>query len=355
MIEYKSELKKILLLTEFDTLEAQLNSISKVISEKDLANFFIDSIYLKSVIQYMADEYWIQSQAAPAEVSFDRFVKKFFSAELKPLLFLHSFFSDSNIDGLHSAKKVLVQTEKILLNIIKTKSYPYQKTLLQISLQRMSEIFELEYQLNSPQKKKKDDSKISLYRSFDILDKVFELDYILNETPSADQKERLYEGAGLGVQSSYATTLIAMRYLNLGKGSQFIDLGSGYGRIGLVVGLMRPDIKFIGYEYVSERVEVANKASRNLQLDQHVRFITQDLSDPHFKIPAADTYYIFDSFTDETYATIMAQLQELTQQRKITVVTKGNAKNWIKSQFWSEPQEFNDGNLCLFRSKARLI
>lgn len=353
MIEYKSELQKILSLNELSGLENRLNSIAKFMSEKDLAHFFIDTVYLKNVIQHIVEDHWIQNKTSHVEINFERFIKSFFSAELKPLLFLHSFFLSSNIKALQSSLKTVLETEKLLVGIIKSKTYDFQKKLLQISLKQMSELYELEHQLNSETqfKKSEENAKLSLYRAFDVLDEIFELEYLRNEVPSIDQKERLYEGAGVGVQSSYATTLLALRYLNLGKGSKFIDLGSGYGRIGLVVGLMRPDIQFIGYEFVKERVDIANKASAQLQLNQHVHFVTQDLAHVNFKIPLADTYYIFDSFADASYAIIMEQLQEMTNQKRITIVTKGNAKLWMNKKYWFEPQEFNGGNLCFYRSR----
>lgn len=352
MIEYKSELQKILLLTEFDKLEAQLNSIFKFISEKDLAGFFIDSVYLKSVLQHVIDEHWIQTKNSGNELHFERFIKKFFNAELKPLLFLHAFFSDSSIEGMHVAVKALAHTEKTFLTFIKSKPYSFQKIFLQISLQRMSDLFEIEHQMSSIEKKNESDATLSLYRAFDVLDQIFGLDYLLDEKAGIDQKERLYEGAGVGVQSSYASILLALRYLNLAKGSHFTDLGSGYGRVGLVVGLMRPDIHFTGYEFVKDRVDIANTVATHLQLNKNVRFVSQDLANPDFKIPFAETFYIFDSFTDVTYALVMEQLQEMSQQKKIIVVTKGNSKLWMKNKFWSEPQEFSGGNLCFFRSRA---
>lgn len=355
MTEYKSELQKILLLENHDGLNDQLQVVCKNINEKELAYFFIDSIYLKCIIRYLIEDFWVQSKNSEAEISFDRFVKKFFNAELKPLLFLHSFFMDSSVEGLKIAEISLNLTETIVLDCIKTKAPSFQKTFLQISLQRMSELFELEYELNSNPNRKKEDTRISLYRTFDILDQVFGLDYILNEPASIDQKERLYEGAGAGVQSSYSTTLTALKYLNLTKGSKFIDLGSGYGRVGLTLGLLRPDIQFTGFEFVPERVAIANKASQRLLLDRNVQFVTQDLADPNFEIPMADAYYIFDSFSDETYGIIMNQLQVLTQTKKMTVITKGNARKWMNASFWSAPQEFNDGNICFFRSKARMM
>lgn len=351
MIEYKSELQKLILLKELNDLESHLNPLMKIINEKDLASFFVESLYLKNVIQLIIDDYWIQSKTS--EIPFDRFIKKFFTAELKPLLFLHSFFQDTNVIELRSSLKALEKTETILLKNIKAKTPAFQKNFLQIALRQMSELIEHEHQINSERDKDSQDAKLSLYRAFDVLDQIFELEYLLNEVPEKDQKERLYEGAGIGVQSSYATTLMALRYLNASKGARFIDLGSGYGRIGLVVGLMRPDIQFTGYEFVKERVDIANHSTAQLDLNSHVNFVTQDLSDINFKIPEAEIYYIFDSFTDASYDFIINQLNEMTPHKKMIVVTKGNAKLWMQSQYWSAPQEFNDGNLCFFRSKTK--
>lgn len=355
MSDYKTELQKILLLKTFENLDTQLKLISKHLTEKEFAHFFIDHIYIRDVIHFVLQDYWVQNKNSAREINFEKFIKTYFPKELKPLLFLHSFFLSSTIEILHTAGLAMNATNSILLNIIKTKDSGYQKVFLQFALKRMAEFFEHIYQVNSSTNEGVEKSKLSLYRSFDILDEIFELDYLKNEVASINQKERLYEGAGVGVQSSYSTTISAFQYLNLAKGSSFIDLGSGYGRIGLILGLMRPDIQFAGYEFVKERVDIANKASIRLAINDHVQFIAQDLSDPIFKIPMANTYYIYDSFTDETYVTIMDQLQRISQSKRITIVTKGNAKLWINNTFWSKIQELNDGNICFFRSNTRLL
>lgn len=352
MIDYRTELKKIITLVELSSLEDQLNSISKFLNEKDFSGLFVDTIYLKSVLKHLIDEHWIQSKNTVDVLYFNSFIKPFLSAELSSVLYLHTYFTESSIDDMRIAIKSLAQSEKIIVQILKRKPADFQKKVLQIALQKMSDLYEFEHQQNSNVKKTDEHAKLSLYRSFDVLDEIFELDYLTHEVALIDQKERLYEGAGVGVQSSYATTLLALRYLNLPKSSTFMDLGSGYGRIGLVLGLMRPDVQFIGLEYVSERVDIANKTSARYGMQKHVRFVTQDLSLSDFKIPPADTYYIFDAFTDATYVTIMHQLQEIALKKRVTVVTKGNAKQWMKNICWTEPQEFNDGNLCIFRSRG---
>lgn len=355
MIEYKTELKKILSLSELTGLEDQINSISKFINEKDLAAFFVDTVYLKNILQLLIDDFWIQSKNTTDEIQFRNFIKPFLNSELKSYLFLHTFFATASVEDMHVALKALDHTEKLLIQCVKSKNKEFQKKTLQLALMQMSELYEFEHQLNSKRKKAEEYAKLSLYRSFDVLDQLFELDYLLNEVAEINQIERLYEGAGVGVQSSYSTILLALRYLNLPKGSKFIDLGSGYGRIGLVVGLMRSDIQFTGYEFVKERVDIANKACARFGLEKHTHFLTQDLAATDFKLPHADTYYIFDSFTDASYVIIMNQLQEIAQTKKITVVTKGNAKLWLQNKFWSEPQEFNDANLCIFRSRGGRI
>ena len=137
-------------------------------------------------------------------------------------------------------------------------------------------------------------------------------------------------------------------------GSSIVDLGSGFGRVGLVYSLLRPDIKFIGYEYVPHRVEVSSNAARSLDLEANLRFKVQDLSSQLFKIPIADVYYLYDPFTEETYQYVLKQITELSKKRKITVVTKGNARSWLTEiackNSWPDPLVIDKGNLCICRS-----
>ncbi len=351
MRSYKFELSKLLAQSDLNVFAKECKVFVENIAAKELAHLFVDVAFLRSAMKFVDDQHWIQSKKNDNEINFNKFIKKFFKLELSPILFLHADLEGSSIEGIRLAGKNAMLIETMLIHQIKSKSYIDQKIFTTTTLQLMSELFEFEHQLNLQKREDGTDINLSLYRTFDILDQVFELNYITDETASIEQKERLYEGAGVGVQSSYVTTLMALRYLNPAKNSRFVDLGSGYGRVGLVVGLMRPDIDFIGYEFVEGRVSIATNTSQNLGIDQHVHFHTQDLSSKNFQIPPADAYYIFDSFSDETYVHVLTRLQDIALTKKITVVTKGNARLWFKNANWSAPQEFNDGNLCLFRSR----
>lgn len=351
MMQMKIELPNLLAQSDLSILSQDVKVFVEKLDPKKMAHIFVDISFLRSALKFIDEQYWIQSKASEREINFQKFVKKFFKLELKPVLFLHSFLESSSIEGVRLAGKNAALIEAALIQQIKTKPYSDQKIISTVTLQLMSELFEFEHQLNLQKKENGLDAGLSLYRTFDILDQIFELNYLQDEAAIMTQKERLYENAGIGVQSSYLTTLTALRYLNPAKNSRFVDLGSGYGRVGFVVGLMRPDIDFNGYEFMEGRVNMATNTCNNLGLGQHVHFHTQDLSAENFKIPEADAYYIFDSFSDETYKHVLARLQEIALTQKITVVTKGNARLWFKNSNWSAPQELNDGNLCFFRSR----
>lgn len=316
-----------------------------------LAHFFIDAAYMTHAMQFIKDQYWLESKNSETIVMFKHFISKHCNYELQPILLLKSFLASSN---LHSLQQIGINAEalkKYIVSTIKKKTACEQKEFAQVSLKLMSELFNFESNLNFDKKIKNQDLGLSMYRTFDIFDELLDLHYITDEKASEDtKKERLYEGAGLGVQSSYATTLNTIRYLNPQSGTRFVDLGSGYGRVGLVLGLLRSDVQFVGYEFVEDRVQIANDSVAHFTLDQHVYFYTQDLSAPDFKIPEAEFYYIFDSFTDETYKYVIDQLVQISQIQKIKIITKGNARLWLQNSSWVKTHEFNDGNMCVFES-----
>jgi SAM-dependent methyltransferase len=203
-------------------------------------------------------------------------------------------------------------------------------------------------------------SSPSLYRAFDAMDEILGLDYERDRGMRRDltTDQRLYEGAGAGVQSSYETILLALERLSLPAGSVLVDLGSGYGRVGLVIGLLRPDLKFVGYEYVGHRVEVSCASAQRAGVGDRVKFFEQDLSADDFALPVADAYYLFDPFTAETYERVFAKIKELGRHKVTAVVAKGHAGRWFKAALgdasgWDTPIGFDQGTLELFRSQIR--
>jgi len=329
-------------------LSSNTNDFS-TLNSAELGEFYVSNAFLISALEFLHDEQWLQKKQA---TDFSSFLKEVFSSELAPIRFLENFVSSKTLKELKIISEEARTLESLVIEKIRSALPIEQKKFSTRVFELMAEHFKNESAQTTHQGI---GLGLTLYRTFDGMDEVFGLNYNADEGMKNASKERLYEGAGIGVQSSYSTLLNALREINPVQGTRFIDLGSGYGRAGFVVGLLRPDIDFIGYEYVPHRVDIANASAKKLDLQTHVHFYAQDLAALDFKIPDADIYYMYDPFTKETYKYVLDQLQEIGQHRKIIIATKGNARDWM-DEFsnragWLPVQEMDNGNLCLYRSK----
>lgn len=195
-----------------------------------------------------------------------------------------------------------------------------------------------------------------MYRAFDGLDDVLEIDYLETKQmmPKSDGSERLYEGGGVGVQTSYSTIMKVLEQLQLPANSHLVDLGSGFGRVGLATGLWREDLRFSGYEFVGHRVNASNASAERAGLGDRIRFLQQDLSDSSFQIPAADAYYLYDPFSTNTYQHVFARLAELGRERKVSIIAKAGAKagfqRWMSEYKWNAPELVDEGTVHIYRT-----
>jgi hypothetical protein len=300
----------------------------------ELAELFTLNCFLKTSLQTLAGQEWLRRKNA-ALVNFDLFVRSALENELAPLGFLKNQCNDLSTKTI---KRFVTQAQDLMGQLIRRVDLlaPCEfQTFLRATLFEMRKALKYDSQLNP------------LYRTFDELDEIFKLDYEKDRGMSivTTTAERLYEGAGVGVQSSYATLLAALEQIQPPLGARLIDLGSGYGRVGLISGLLRSDIQFVGYEYVGHRVEVSRAATQRAGLTERVAFFEQDLSDPQFVIPDAEIYYLYDPFTEATYQHVFKQLDQIGQRIKIMVVTKGNAGEWFaratRSSHWLMPEVYD--------------
>lgn len=329
-------------------------------NDVELGDLFYSAAFLVTAMQFLKEEHWVQNGNNANPDSFKDFVIEIFKTELSPIPFLQTFFESSSVKESKGIGKTAEQIEDLTIQLIKSRSLESQKVFAAHVLQRMSKLFALEIEMQKKKKAKGLHLGISFYRTFDRLDEIFNLNYASENgvdgmMNAIQNSERVYAGSGVAVQSGYSTVLTALENLDLKSGYTVVDLGSGYGRVGLVIGLLRPDITCIGYEYVQHRVEIANLASQNLGLQDRVRYFTCDLSDRSFQIPDAEVYYMYDPFSDETYMYVLSQLVDISRRKKITIVTKGNARAKLmevaQREGWPPPREFDESNLCLFGSK----
>ncbi|EQC47568.1 methyltransferase domain protein [Bacteriovorax sp. Seq25_V] len=328
-------------------------------SPAELADLYTKSALLVTVMGFIKEQLWLQQRddkECGSETSYRDFITPLFKNELSSVLFLKDFLIESGEDSIKDITKHSQQIEQSILLEIPNLSINDQKIFLVESLDEMSAYFIQEEEKQQGQLQSDGHVGPRLYRTFDRLDEIFDLNYNLDFNMKIDHhaKERLYQNAGVGVQSGYSTILLALHNTSPKIGATMIDLGSGYGRVGLVCSLIRPDVNFIGYEYVPHRVDVATNACEALDLQESLAFEVQDLSVESFDIPEADIYYLYDPFTEDTYHYVLEQIVEFSKHKKITVVTKGNANTWLRSiaeeNNWPAAQVIDEGNLCIFTS-----
>ena len=142
--------------------------------------------------------------------------------------------------------------------------------------------------------------------------------------------------------------------VGLSAGQTVIDLGAGYGRMGFVIARHHPGVRFVGYEYVAERVHEGARRLRAAGAPPEIELLQADLGDPAFAPPGADFYFIYDYGTREAIDKTLEDLRRIAAARPITVIGRGRASRDAieRGQPWlsqvREPEHF--GHYSIYRS-----
>lgn len=159
-----------------------------------------------------------------------------------------------------------------------------------------------------------------------IEDKLFNenLDHIFSS------KRQLWYGLDLQtMQTPYSEMVAMIKELSPQPGEKWVDLGAAYGRMGVVLGILKPLVYFVGYEYVPERVSEGNRIFSDWKLPQ-AKMHKADLSDSRFELEQADVYFLYDFGSKEDVYSILEQLRQRALNKSIKVIARGRAvKGWI--------------------------
>lgn len=152
--------------------------------------------------------------------------------------------------------------------------------------------------------------------------------------PASYYEESLY--LDLPPEDLYTPYRVIVRWaktLQLKKGMEVVDLGSGVGRIPITLGLLYPQVKFSGVEIMKERHQMAERARRGLRIP-NVTFICANLSKRG--LPLADYYYLFNPFVGDTLRQVFKQLHQVSKRKPIRVAVAKIEAPWafIRQQKW---------------------
>jgi predicted RNA methylase len=304
------------------------------------ARIFVRAAFSASVCEALIERYYVIHHRREDARDLD----EAFAHELRSLAFLRERLSSAEPDELEVLERNAETIVSLMILMATHEAPEFYREFARSAVHEMARLCQPPFGL----------LRNSLYRTFDVLDELFGLDYGQDQAMdfSARAGERIFAGAGRGVQSSYLSLFMALNQLPR-RPSLMIDLGSGYGRVGLVAGLFNSNWSFQGYEYVEHRVRTAQSACERLGLNPRVRFSTQDLSASDFELPEADVYYLYDPFSKATYERVLSSINKNRLYRQTLVVAKGGALQSFQEvgfSGWREPEILDDGHLGLFLS-----
>lgn len=131
------------------------------------------------------------------------------------------------------------------------------------------------------------------------------------------------------LNTPYHELIEICRLINSQDGDLVVDLGAGYGRLGVVLDSFYPKAKFLGYELVSERVIEGNKNFAALGCT-NARMIEQDLMAEDFKLPHASVYFLYDFGKTGHIRTVLNKLETLADKNHhFTLVARGKGSRSI--------------------------
>lgn len=130
--------------------------------------------------------------------------------------------------------------------------------------------------------------------------------------------EELWLSGNRAIWTSYDVVRTMVQAAHITSRDVFYDLGSGYGRVPLYVGLAT-GAEARGIEILSERVTAAEQAATRLGLD-NVRFTEGNVLDQDFS--DGTVFYLYQPFSKETFGKVYHRLRALAAHKPITVITK---------------------------------
>jgi len=159
------------------------------------------------------------------------------------------------------------------------------------------------------------------------------------------------------LQTPYCDIHDALELLKDFNIERVVDIGAGYGRVGIVMNALFPDSEFIGYEILSKRKEEADRIYDSLMLSNcEVRL--QDVLNEDFELPKAQVYFIYDFSEKGDIEKILNQMIERRNEHNFFLITKGDRMDELLEKkykkFWKANGFLDLGDLRIYSSITNL-
>jgi SAM-dependent methyltransferase len=146
---------------------------------------------------------------------------------------------------------------------------------------------------------------------------------------ASGEKQQLWVGLDpQDLQTPYLEIRWLIEKLRPLPGQTVADLGAGYGRMGFVMARHFPDVRFLGYEYVGERVTEARRCLEKFDA-RNAKMVHADLASVDFAPAAADFYFLYDFGTPKAIEKVLHDLRRLSKSGPVTLVSRGRQSRYI--------------------------
>lgn len=159
------------------------------------------------------------------------------------------------------------------------------------------------------------------------------------------------------LQTPYNDIYDALFLLKDFEVNKVIDIGAGYGRVGIVMNAIFPEASFIGYEILKPRTSEANRIFDLYQLD-NCKVELQNVLEENFKLPHAQVYFIYDFSELDDICTILDQLSDRFNQDNFFLISRGERIDFLierkYKEFWKANGYLTCGELKIYSSTVDL-
>lgn len=124
------------------------------------------------------------------------------------------------------------------------------------------------------------------------------------------------------LQTPYAEIAHGLNLLSPSPGMRLVDLGAGYGRVGLVLSELYPAVSFLGLEYVQERVLEGQRVFKSVGLSES-GLREADLTAKDFVLPVADIYFLYDYGNVRDIRATLKQMERVADDKHFRVMARG--------------------------------
>ncbi len=166
----------------------------------------------------------------------------------------------------------------------------------------------------------------------------------------APEETKAIKPGMIGYQATPARAIVTLiEQAHLSADDVFYDLGSGLGRVVLLVGLLSA-AQARGIEFEPAYCAYAQQRADSLQLSR-ARFHNIDAREADYA--DGTVFFLYTPFTGPILQDVLMRLRDEARSRRITVATYGSCTRDVAQQSWLQPigqQTLHDRNLVLFTS-----